>query len=71
MSDEIEKLKAEVREIQTSQEMLFEMVEVVESGIQSDMAKGFKKLDDTLQILLDEQKAYSRRIQNLEEKASD
>ena len=67
MSDDIEKLKSEVRGVQRSQEMLFGMVEVVEDDIKTDMNERFDRLDVMVQNLIDDQKALGRRVQDLGE----
>lgn len=65
MSDEIERLKAEIRGVQRSQEMLFGMVEVVEADIKDEMNQRFNRLETMIQNLIDDQKAFGRRVQDL------
>ncbi len=67
MSDEIEQLKAEVRQVQRSQEMLFGMVEVVETDIKDEMNQRLDRLDTMVQNLIDDQKALGKRVQDLGE----
>lgn len=65
MSDEIERLKAEIRGVQRSQEMLFGMVEVVEADIKDEMNQRFNRLETMVQNLIDDQKMFGRRVQDL------